>query len=727
VTKKDVPMFFDEKLHLTFDDVCLVTGLCVVKSRSKIDLSSHLPKGYSLELPVMTAAMDTITSEAMAKAIVDEGGAIIHHRNQSLKDRIALIYKLKSHPKVQNKTAINGVAVGLNISDQEVSDLIKVGANLICLEVAHAYMESVATTVKRIGPICKQEGVLLMVGNFSSVEGTKWLRDQTGDLVDIVKVSQGGGCFVGDTRILMADGTYKDIKNIKLHEKVINGDGQPVEVKAVRYSGMKKVRKYRHANWHDYSYATSDHRHLSPTQKGSVGWKSLENCEEMLYPSHIDFELQDSFEIDMNNYALARRSYKNGLELKEPLSPSHDLGFLFGAFLGDGFSQVYDYGRKGRNGIRKRNSTARTKWYFGKEEKHLAEKVQNILQEVFGNNSKIKMSKKRNMWVVHCRCAPISRLFSEFGTKTDKHLPHRFYCSNSEYLLGIYEGLIASDGHEEGTRLGFTNTSPHLMELFNFLCISLFEKLPYGRKPRRSTSNTLEMVEENLSDSFEYRINSDHPLNIVEKYNRVNLHSASEELEELFPTYDIEVDCPTHSFIANNVVVHNSACLTRVRAGIGNPTLQAVIDLVESETPYHVVADGGIRNSGALAKALGAGACAGMLGGMLSGTNETPGDIIVKEPSGNLYKEFRGMASASAKKAINSEVKNVEGVSTMVPYQGPVKNIFDQIREGIQSSIASTGFTDLEGFQKEAQFIRVSHSSQLESLPHAKLLKSKDD
>ena len=371
--KKDVPMFADRKTHLTFDDVNLVTGLCSVSSRSDVDLSSSLPKGYELQYPVMTAAMDTITSANMALAIVQRGGAVVHHRNDSIDVRARKLrachneysHNVEQREMLQQKSALNGVAVGIHEGQEDVIKLIESGANLICLELAHAHMPAVAEWVKEIGPLCREKDVLLMVGNFSHVGGVLWLRHETGDLVDMVKVSQGGG----------------------------------------------------------------------------------------------------------------------------------------------------------------------------------------------------------------------------------------------------------------------------------------------------------------------------------------------------------------------------SACTTRLVAGIGKPTLQSVIDLIESDLDYHVVADGGIQTSGDLAKALGAGACAGMLGGMLAGTDETPGDII--DETGPAYKQYRGMASAEAKKHCilsrqgkgAGKSKNVEGVSTLVPYKGPVDVVFDQIRDGLQSAVASTGFATLEGFQKEAQFIRVSSASQREALPHAKNLK----
>lgn len=365
---KEVPMFADSKTHLTFDDVNLVTGLCTVSSRSEVDLTSSLPKGYELRFPVMTAAMDTITSVKMAAAIVKRGGAVVHHRNSSLRDRARALRALQKEydhnvdqrDMLRQKAALNGVAVGLHEGQEDIINLIESGANLICLELAHAHMPAVAKWVKKIGPLCQEKEVLLMVGNFSHLGGLLWLQHEVGDLVDMVKVSQGGG----------------------------------------------------------------------------------------------------------------------------------------------------------------------------------------------------------------------------------------------------------------------------------------------------------------------------------------------------------------------------SCCTTRLVAGIGKPTLQSVIDITEYDgLNYHVVADGGIQTSGDLAKSVAAGACAGMIGGMLAGTDETPGAIVRK--NGQQMKEFRGMASQEAKKHCilsSDSVKNVEGVSTFVPYKGPVDVVFNQIRDGLQSAVASTGFSSLNEFQREAQFIRVSQASQREALPHAKKL-----
>src|SRR5207248_6039285 len=117
------------------------------------------------------------------------------------------------------------------------------------------------------------------------------------------------------------------------------------------------------------------------------------------------------------------------------------------------------------------------------------------------------------------------------------------------------------------------------------------------------------------------------------------------------PVYDVEVDCPTHSFIANNAIVHNSICTTRVVAGVGVPQLTAVRDVAEGASRHGVpvVADGGMTSSGDVAKAIAAGADSVMLGGMFAGTDEAPGDVVFAH--GERYKEYRGMGSIGAMKA----------------------------------------------------------------------------
>jgi IMP dehydrogenase len=160
-----------------------------------------------------------------------------------------------------------------------------------------------------------------------------------------------------------------------------------------------------------------------------------------------------------------------------------------------------------------------------------------------------------------------------------------------------------------------------------------------------------------------------------------------------------------------------SACTTRVVSGHGMPTLSSIMDIREkfdyAEGPS-VIADGGIRNSGDAAKALAAGAHAVMLGRLLAGTSESPGDVV------DGYKVFRGMASREAQEAGRGFVSGVEGISTRVPFVGSVTNIINDFRAGLSSALSYTGSDNLIDFYSDSMYNRVSSSSLNETKPHAK-------
>jgi len=160
-----------------------------------------------------------------------------------------------------------------------------------------------------------------------------------------------------------------------------------------------------------------------------------------------------------------------------------------------------------------------------------------------------------------------------------------------------------------------------------------------------------------------------------------------------------------------------SACTTRVVTGHGVPTLASIMDIRNNfkfgEGP-DIVADGGIRNSGDAAKALAAGANAVMLGRMLAGTKESPGEII------NGRKVFRGMASAEAQHEGRGTVSGVEGIATTVPFVGEVSDIVEEFAAGLRSAMSYAGVDNLVDFYHESVYNRVSSNSLNETKPHAK-------
>jgi IMP dehydrogenase len=172
-----------------------------------------------------------------------------------------------------------------------------------------------------------------------------------------------------------------------------------------------------------------------------------------------------------------------------------------------------------------------------------------------------------------------------------------------------------------------------------------------------------------------------------------------------------------------------SICTTRIVAGVGVPQLTAIMDVAEAcrDTGVPVIADGGIKYSGDLAKALAAGADCAMLGSLLAGTEEAPGDVILYQ--GRSYKSYRGMGSlgamarGSADRYFQAEVRDQlklvpEGVEGRVPYRGPVGPVLHQLIGGLKAAMGYTGNATIADLQKNAEFVRITNAGLRESHVH---------
>ena len=171
-----------------------------------------------------------------------------------------------------------------------------------------------------------------------------------------------------------------------------------------------------------------------------------------------------------------------------------------------------------------------------------------------------------------------------------------------------------------------------------------------------------------------------------------------------------------------------SICTTRMVTGAGMPQITAIMEVVKSiKNQIPVIADGGIKFSGDITKALAAGANSVMLGSLLAGTDESPGELIIYQ--GRSYKKYRGMGSIGAMKAGSkdryfqedeySEFKLVpEGIEGRVPYRGSVKNLIPLLIGGVRAGMGLTGCKTIEELRKKAKFIKITNASLKESHVH---------
>jgi len=168
-------------------------------------------------------------------------------------------------------------------------------------------------------------------------------------------------------------------------------------------------------------------------------------------------------------------------------------------------------------------------------------------------------------------------------------------------------------------------------------------------------------------------------------------------------------------------VSSGGCCLTAVRTGHGMPTLQAVINcnrarevrISEGENRPAIIADGGIRHSGDIVKALAFGADAVMCGSLFAGTDEAPGESV------DGYKALRGMASKQAKLEWNGEAQYIEGIDTKVSIKGPVGNILRELSDGIRSGLSYSGARNILELRSKVVARRYTASSCIEGGPHA--------
>jgi IMP dehydrogenase/GMP reductase len=525
--------------------------------------------------------------------------------------------------------------------------------------------------------------------------------------------------------------------------------GEPVTVRRAWCTGVREVIAVRHTASAHETVVTPDHRYYlgdltttspatvssqgyvttlqKPTRfnESKVGWHTIGDVEraDLLAPRHIAFALPDTFEIDIADFAV--RKNRRLARDHRTIRPSYELGFVFGTFLGDGHAFLNTNGR---------SDIGRVSWYFGSHEDDLTDKFLDCAEAAVGVRPTVVPGKGTSAGItnIHLYSLQWARLLAQFGTRAEKHLPSAYLCADPAYLHGLFDGLVDSDGHiDQSGRICFRNTSPRLAELFNVLCYLVEGSFPNAEMMAETAGGLAGVTAESCLPSYKSRLNTTHAKRHLDDFQVVKLLERRHLGGVAVPVYDIEVDCPTHSFIADNVAVHNSICTTRVVAGVGVPQLTAVYDGAVAAARHGIttVADGGIQYSGDIAKAIAAGADSVMIGSLLAGVDESPGDVVLHQ--GERFKEYRGMGSMGAMKGrsyskdryfqgeiVDTDKLVPEGIEGRVAYKGPVSNVIFQLVGGLRTAMGYCGAATVADLQTHARFVRITNAGLRESHPH---------
>lgn len=583
---------------LDFKDVLILPKRSTLFSRSEVSLERTYTFPNSkytwTGVPIVVANMDTTGTFEMAIELAKYKCITCIHKHYNVENWLTFL---------QDTNIYDHFAVSVGIRDNDIEKLKQImslddNIQFICVDVANGYSEYFLQQVKLIRSLYPTKTII--AGNVVTNEMTEELIMNG---VDIVKAGIGGGCLAEGTDVLMADGTYKKIEDIKIGEYVINMKGEPVKVIGTFDKGVKDVVTINSNN--KKIYMTPEHK-IYTTNKNNSKWEKCNdidyyfNCAQM--PNNINWMLEKINEI--GNIKL-----------------TYDFGY---------YMSLYN-NKIGAFTILEKNRDI----------------IQDLLTFFNTNDFYIKHArgKIRHIYINNNKMNDINKYFKSDILKY-----------NIDYLNGLYDGFI----------------------YFNIFKDDIFKKLEL-------------LLSKNI-------------------YKRLTINECNEKRQ----VYDIMVDCPTHSFIAENMIVHNSVCTTRIKTGVGYPQLSMVMECADAAHGLKgmVMSDGGCTNSGDIAKAFGAGADFVMLGGMFSGHDESGGNLF--EEDGVKYKEFYGMSSSTAMNKHNGGVAKYrasEGKRVLVKYKGPVENTINDIMGGIRSTCTYVGASCLKELSKRTTFIKVNQQS----------------
>ena len=636
-----------------------------------------------------------------------------------------------------------GAAVGVGEDAFKRSQLlVDAGVDFLIVDTAHGHSKAVLDMVARLK---STSSIDIIGGNVATRGGAQALVDAG---ADGVKAGVGPGCFAAGTRVLMADATYKNIEDVRAGDRVITRHGRATTVVKAWCTGVRDVSAVRHVASGAETFATPDHRYLvgdlssldastlagsgyaavltKPTRLGDtkLRWKEIGAAagDALLFPRNVDFELPLGLRLDLRDYGTRTAPLER---YHHVIEDSADLGYLLGFFLGDGHAFL--------NTVRD-SEIGRVSWYVGERDVVHAARLCDAVERVTGVRP-TDGGAKNGVRHLHLYSLQWARLLAACGKRSEKHLPAEWLCANPAYLRGLLDGLVDSDGHvDRGGRLCFRNTSRALSELFGVLCLLVHGSLPNVVREAGSAGGLAGVRDEDCLPSYKSRLNVTHEKRQADDVAVVKLLDVRGTGLSV-PVYDIEVEDHSHSFIADNAIVHNSICTTRIVAGVGVPQVTAIYEaaLTARAAGVPVIGDGGVQYSGDIAKAIAVGADTVMLGSLLAGVEESPGELIFVH--GKQYKSYRGMGSLGAMQSrgearsyskdryfqddVLSDDKLVpEGIEGQVPYRGHLAAVAHQLVGGLRAAMGYCGAGSIGELQEKSRLVRITAAGLKESHPH---------
>lgn len=381
---------------------------------------------------------------------------------------------------------------------------------------------------------------------------------------------------------------------------------------------------------------------------------------------------------------------------------------------------------------------------FGAHETIYANQVCELIKDIFGYAKTTISPTPRNAVEIRASNHAIARFFETLiprGAK-NKRLPGFVLNQSHDNLRQLLIGALRGDGClKDARRIAYKTASPHLAHQV----AEIFSRLGY----MASIQTYQDHSNEAWSTAYHVRIGGEQAARFAREFPELNIVCPPdiEHRQEIFsdedyiyvPVRSIEVEenCDLevfnleveddHTYIANRVAVHN--CTTRIVTGAGVPQITAIVECARAakDTGVPIIADGGIKFSGDVAKAIAAGADSIMIGSLFAGTEEAPGETILYQ--GRTFKAYRGMGSIGAMKKGSSDryaqegtvadAKLVpEGIEGRVPYKGTLADMCTQLVGGLRAGMGYTGCRTIEEMKTRSRFVRISAAGLKESHVH---------